>query len=91
MATKRRSAGSTTTAFLKGKTVLVTGGTGTFGRACVARLLREPVGKIIVFSRDELKQSQLQHLYPREKRLRFLSATSATGSASTAHSMGSIS
>ena len=71
MAAKKKSAPKTGMAFLKGKTVLVTGGTGTFGRAFVARLLREPVAKIIVFSRDELKQSQLQHMYLREKRLRF--------------------
>jgi UDP-N-acetylglucosamine 4,6-dehydratase len=58
--------------FLKGKTVLVTGGTGTFGRAFVARLLAVPgISKIIIFSRDELKQSQVQGMYPNEKRLRF--------------------
>ena len=60
MAAKKKSAPKTGMPFLKGKAVLVTGGTGTFGRAFVARLLREPVAKIIVFSRDELKQSQLQ-------------------------------
>lgn len=58
--------------FLRGKTVLITGGTGTFGRAFVARLLTVPeVTKIIVFSRDELKQSELQSKYPNEKRLRY--------------------
>jgi len=58
--------------FLKGKTVLVTGGTGTFGRAFVARLVSIPsVEKIIVFSRDELKQSELQSQYRDEPRLRF--------------------
>lgn len=57
---------------LRGKTVLITGGTGTFGRAFVARLLTVPeVTKIIVFSRDELKQSELQSKYPNEKRLRY--------------------
>ncbi len=58
--------------FLKGKTVLITGGTGTFGRAFVARLLADPgVNKIIVFSRDELKQSELRAQYKDESRLRF--------------------
>lgn len=58
--------------FLKGKTVLVTGGTGTFGRAFVARLLTVPgVHKVIIFSRDELKQSELQAQYRDEPRLRF--------------------
>ena len=60
------------TDFLNGKTILVTGGTGTFGRAFVARLLAVPgVAKIIVFSRDELKQSELQSKHPNEKRLRY--------------------
>lgn len=58
--------------FLKGKTVLVTGGTGTFGRAFVARLLTVPgISKIIIFSRDELKQSELQSKHRDEKRLRY--------------------
>ncbi len=60
------------TDFLNGKTVLVTGGTGTFGRAFVARLLTVPgVHKVIVFSRDELKQSEMQAQYKNEPRLRF--------------------
>ena len=60
------------TDFLKGKTVLVTGGTGTFGRAFVARLLAVPgIAKIIVFSRDELKQSEMAAQYRDEPRLRF--------------------
>lgn len=47
--------------FLQDKTVLVTGGTGTFGRALVTRLLGFPeVRKVIVYSRDEFKQSELQ-------------------------------
>jgi UDP-N-acetylglucosamine 4,6-dehydratase len=60
------------TSFLNGKTVLVTGGTGTFGRAFIKRVLQIPeVRKLIVFSRDELKQSELQALYPNEPRLRY--------------------
>jgi len=60
-------------AFLKNKTVLVTGGTGTFGRAFVSKLLRESdVKKIIIFSRDEFKQSQMQaDLKEHAKKLRF--------------------
>ncbi len=58
--------------FLKNKTVLITGGTGTFGHALIARLLGvKAIKKIIVLSRDELKQSQLQHIYPKESRLRY--------------------
>lgn len=56
----------------EGKIVLVTGGTGTFGRAFVKRLLAlSGPTKIIVFSRDELKQSELAALYRDEPRLRF--------------------
>lgn len=59
--------------YLKGKTVLVTGGTGTFGSAFVAKLLRESEAKkIIIFSRDEFKQSEMQRdLADRKDRLRF--------------------
>src|SRR4051812_35512848 len=58
--------------FLNGKTVLVTGGTGTFGRAFIKRALQVPgIKKIIVFSRDELKQSEVQASYPGETRLRY--------------------
>lgn len=58
---------------LKGKTVLVTGGTGTFGNAFVSRLLKDgSVGKVIVFSRDEFKQSQMMHtMHDPQKKLRF--------------------
>jgi UDP-N-acetylglucosamine 4,6-dehydratase len=49
---------------LKGKSVLITGGTGTFGTAMVARLSSMPeVKKIVVFSRDEYKQSQMARLF----------------------------
>lgn len=60
-------------AFLRGKTVLVTGGTGTFGTAFVTRLLAEDeVKKVIVFSRDEFKQSKMQtELTDSKNKLRF--------------------
>ena len=46
--------------------VLITGGTGSFGRAFVAKLLREKpkVERLVIFSRDELKQWEMQQLYP---------------------------
>ena len=60
------------TSFLNGKTVLITGGTGTFGRAFIKRVLQiSEVKKLIIFSRDELKQSELQAIYPDEPRLRY--------------------
>ena len=46
---------------LEGKSVLVTGGTGSFGKNFVQRLMKDDaVSKIIVFSRDELKQFEMQ-------------------------------
>ena len=41
---------------LTDKTILCTGGTGSFGNACVKKLLVDGIKKVIVFSRDEKKQ-----------------------------------
>ena len=58
--------------FFDGQTVLVTGGTGSFGKLFTKILLTTTgVSKVIVFSRDELKQSEMQQDYPDEKRIRF--------------------
>lgn len=48
------------------KNVLITGGTGSFGKKFIETLLSTNplVNKIIVFSRDELKQSELKQKYP---------------------------
>ncbi len=47
-----------------GKTVLITGGTGSFGRCCVRTLLeRYKLKRLIVFSRDELKQYEMQQVF----------------------------
>jgi UDP-N-acetylglucosamine 4,6-dehydratase len=57
---------------LNGKTIFITGGTGSFGKACIETLLSEHDPRVIrVFSRDELKQSELQARYGGESRLRF--------------------
>jgi UDP-N-acetylglucosamine 4,6-dehydratase/5-epimerase len=53
-----------------GQTILVTGGTGTFGRAFVREALRHDPRKLIVLSRDELKQSEMARDFP-DPRLRF--------------------
>jgi len=46
--------------YLENKSVLVTGGTGSFGKAFVKRLLADDeIKKLIVFSRDELKQFEM--------------------------------
>lgn len=56
---------------LKDKTVLITGGTGTFGSGFVSRLLEIPeVKKIIILSRDEFKQHHMQREFD-DPRLRF--------------------
>jgi len=59
--------------FLRGKTVLITGGTGSFGKRFTKMLLSTTdAKKVIVFSRDELKQSQMQvDLMEFKPRLRF--------------------
>jgi UDP-N-acetylglucosamine 4,6-dehydratase len=55
-----------------GAAVLVTGGTGSFGKRFVKTMLETASpSKIVVFSRDELKQYEMQQLYPQERRLRF--------------------
>lgn len=47
----------------KGKTLLITGGTGSFGNAVLHRFLGMDIGEIRVFSRDELKQDDMRHYY----------------------------
>ncbi len=50
------------TEHLHGKSILVTGGTGTFGRAIIRRLLAIPqIRKLAVLSRDEYKQGEMMH------------------------------
>jgi len=53
---------------LDGKTVLITGGTGSFGQRFVKRVLEgHKVRKLIVLSRDELKQFEMRRFFPEEK------------------------
>ena len=47
----------------KGKTLLITGGTGSFGNAVLNRFLKEDIGQIRIFSRDEKKQDDMRHEY----------------------------
>ena len=44
-----------------GKTLLITGGTGSFGHAVMNRFLRTDIGEIRIFSRDEKKQDDMRH------------------------------
>ena len=57
--------------FLKNKIILITGGTGSFGQMCAKKLLKYDVKKVIIFSRDELKQFEMSNKL-KSSRLRFL-------------------
>ena len=46
-----------------GKTLMITGGTGSFGNAVLNRFLDTDVGEIRIFSRDEKKQDDMRHRY----------------------------
>ncbi len=45
----------------KNKTLMITGGTGSFGNAVLNRFLRTDIGEIRIFSRDEKKQDDMRH------------------------------
>ncbi len=46
-----------------GKTLMITGGTGSFGNAVLKRFLQSDIGEIRIFSRDEKKQDDMRHEY----------------------------
>lgn len=47
--------------FFNGKTLMITGGTGSFGTTVLKRFLTSDIGEIRIFSRDEKKQDDLRH------------------------------
>ena len=53
------------------KKILITGGTGSLGSALTKKLLEKNVDTIRIFSRDELKQTQMDESF-NDERLRFL-------------------
>ena len=54
------------------KVILITGGTGSFGNACVEYLIKHyKCKKIIIFSRDEMKQYQMKANFKDKKNMRF--------------------
>lgn len=61
--------------FLKNKSILITGGTGTFGKECAKFIINQTKAKkVIVFSRDEFKQFNMKEEFSKEKnfnKLRF--------------------
>jgi UDP-glucose 4-epimerase len=56
---------------IKDKTVLITGATGSFGKAMTRRFLKEGIGEIRVFSRDEKKQEDMRLRF-NDDRLKFI-------------------
>jgi len=61
---------SATTSVLDGKSILITGGTGSFGKAFVDKALASRARKIIVFSRDEQKHYEMERRLS-DRRMRF--------------------
>jgi len=58
--------------FLEGKTILLTGGTGSFGKKFTEIVLEEHNPKVIrIFSRDELKQQKMREQFNNNEKLRF--------------------
>ncbi|MFD2641184.1 polysaccharide biosynthesis protein [Pseudomonas japonica] len=51
----------------KDKTLLITGGTGSFGNAVLKRFLKTDIGEIRIFSRDEKKQDDMRKRYASDK------------------------
>lgn len=54
----------------KNKTLLITGGTGSFGNAVLRRFLKTDIQQIRIFSRDEKKQDDMRHEY-KDHRIKF--------------------
>ena len=46
-----------------GKTLMITGGTGSFGNSVLNRFLKTDIAEIRIFSRDEKKQDDMRHEY----------------------------
>ena len=51
----------------EGKTLMITGGTGSFGEAVLNRFLHTEIKEIRIFSRDEKKQDDMRHRYQSDK------------------------
>ena len=60
---------------LNGKSILITGGTGSFGKKCTETILRDypEIQRIVIYSRDEFKQFQMSQMQPfiGNKKMRF--------------------
>jgi FlaA1/EpsC-like NDP-sugar epimerase len=58
--------------FLKGKSVFISGGTGSFGSKMLDCVKNQKLKKIIIFSRDEMKQWFLKEKYKKYKNIKFV-------------------
>ncbi|WP_101845761.1 SDR family NAD(P)-dependent oxidoreductase [Halobacillus sp. Marseille-P3879] len=58
--------------YFKDKRILVIGGTGTIGKSIVRYVLEDDPAEIIIFSRDEYKQFQMQHEWDQQANLTFV-------------------
>lgn len=57
---------------LKNSSILITGGTGSFGKSFVSLSLKKyNPSRLVIFSRDEMKQWEMQKLYKEDDRVRF--------------------
>lgn len=57
---------------LKNKNILITGGTGSFGHQIISQLVKYDFNKLVVYSRDEKKQYDLQHEFEEHENLKFI-------------------
>ncbi len=81
---------------LSEKTILVTGGTGSFGKKFVATVLHKypEIKRLVIYSRDELKQFEMAQEFSPTRNIRSCatsSATCATGTACSGPWRGSMS
>ncbi len=65
-------AGVTKKYMFTGKTILITGGTGSFGKHILKEVLKRNPKEVRIFSRDEKKQDDLRHKYLEQKNLHFI-------------------
>ena len=57
---------------LDGKTIMITGGTGSFGKEMLRRLQKSQCSRIIIFSRDEFKQESMRSDFPDDQRISYV-------------------
>lgn len=60
------------TEYFRGKSILITGGTGSFGHQIVSQLLKFKPNKIVIFSRDEKKQYDMKNEFERNTSLDYI-------------------